>query len=415
MTELEIEGAAAQKASRILAEAFTEQKNKALLTMAQLLKDNSNEWLSANSQDITNAKNDGISDAFLDRLTLNKARIEGIADGLKQVAELDDPIGKIISSVTRPNGLKIDRVCVPIGVIAIIFEARPNVVVDAAALCLKAGNACILRGGKEAIKSNIQAVAILRSALERVGLPKECITLVENTDRSSANELMNLTEYVDVLIPRGGRGLIRTVTAQAKVPLIRTGEGVCHIYIDKDADIDMGAEILYNAKCSRPSVCNAVECVLIHKDIASDFLEKAVPLLDRCGVELRCDDRAMNILGDRAVKATQEDWDTEYDDYILAVHIVDNIDKAIDFISEHGTLHSEAIITDNSETAQKFLNETDAAAVYVNASTRFTDGFEFGMGAEIGISTQKLHARGPMGLNEITSYKYKVYGNGQVR
>lgn len=415
MTELEIEGAAAQKASRILAEASTEQKNKALLTMAQLLKDNSNEWLFANSQDITNAKNDGISDAFLDRLTLNKARIEGIADGLKQVAELDDPIGKIISSVTRPNGLKIDRVCVPIGVIAIIFEARPNVVVDAAALCLKAGNTCILRGGKEAIKSNIQAVRILRSALEIVGLPKECITLVENTDRSSANELMNLTDYVDVLIPRGGRGLIRTVTAQAKVPLIRTGEGVCHIYIDKDADIDMGAEILYNAKCSRPSVCNAVECVLIHKDIASDFLKKAVPLLDRCGVELRCDDRAMNILGDRAVKATQEDWDTEYDDYILAVHIVDNIDKAIDFISEHGTLHSEAIITDNSETAQKFLNETDTAAVYVNASTRFTDGFEFGMGAEIGISTQKLHARGPMGLNEITSYKYKVYGNGQVR
>ena len=316
---------------------------------------------------------------------------------------------------TRPNGLIIGRRRVPLGVIAIIFEARPNVTVDAAALCLKSGNVCILRGGKEAIRSNRCAAELMRQALVEAGLPADCISLVQDTSHETANELMHLDGYVDVLIPRGGAGLIRAVAKEASVPVIRTGEGVCHIYVDQEADLDMAAEILYNAKCSRPSVCNAVECVLVHQDVAETFWRKALPLLDQKNVELRADEAARNLLGSRALPAQESDWDAEYDDYILAVRTVGSTEEAIDFINAHGTGHSEAIITRNYFTAQHFLDAVDAAAVYVNASTRFTDGGEFGLGAEIGISTQKMHARGPMGLEELTSCKYIIYGQGQVR
>ncbi|MBQ1896004.1 MAG: glutamate-5-semialdehyde dehydrogenase, partial [Clostridia bacterium] len=348
-------------------------------------------------------------------LRLTPERISDVADGVRHVAALPDPIGDVLRTEVRPNGLQIKRVRVPLGVIGIIYEARPNVTVDAAALCLKAGSACILRGGKEAINSNRCVVEIMREAISSVGLPEDAVSLVQDTSRESASELMAMTEYVDVLIPRGGASLIRAVAANSKVPVIRTGEGVCHVYIDKDADLKMGAEILYNAKCSRPSVCNAAECVLVHEDVINDFFKEALPLLDQKNVRLRADEKALAVLGDRAVPATDEDWDTEYGDFILAVKTVSCPDEACDFISKHGTGHSEAIVTENAETADLFLQAVDAAAVYVNASTRFTDGGEFGMGAEIGISTQKLHARGPMGLEEMTSYKYVITGKGQVR
>ncbi len=408
-------GAAAKSAGKALAIAGSEQKDKALAAMAKKLSEGSGDWLKANEEDLAAARASGMRPALLDRLTLTEKRIAGITDGIRQVIALPDPIGSVDGMETRPNGLIIGRRRVPLGVIAIIFEARPNVAVDAAALCLKSGNACILRGGKEAIRSNMAAVKLMREALKEAGLPEDCICLVEDTSRESARGLMHLGQYVDVLIPRGGAQLIRTVAKEATVPVIRTGEGVCHVYIDKDADLDMGAEILYNAKCSRPSVCNAAECVLVHRDIAAEFLEKAVPLLDRDKVELRCDPASLAILGSRGIPAAEEDWDAEYGDYILAVRVVDSQQEAMDFIEAHGTGHSEAIVTRDYFAAQRFLNEVDAAAVYVNASTRFTDGGEFGLGAEIGISTQKMHARGPMGLRELTSWKYVVYGEGQVR
>ena len=361
------------------------------------------EWLSANAKDVAAAKEAGMRPAMLDRLTLTPERIAGIVDGVRQVIALPDPIGQVTKMETRPNGLIIGRRRVPLGVIAIIFEARPNVTVDAAALCLKSGNVCILRGGKEAIRSNRCVTGLMREALRSVGLPEDCISLVQDTSHETANELMHLDGYVDVLIPRGGTGLIRTVAREASVPVIRTGEGVCHIYVDNEADLDMAANVLYNAKCSRPSVCNAVECVLVQEDVARDFWAKALPLLDQHNVELRCDGKSLDILGNRAVSASDSDWDAEYDDYILAVRTVRDMDEAI------------SIITNNYFTAQHFLDAVDAAAVYVNASTRFTDGGEFGLGAEIGISTQKMHARGPMGLEELTSSKYVIYGEGQVR
>ena len=412
---LEQLGAAAKAAGRQLALAGSAQKNQALAAMAEKLTACSGQWLKANEEDLAAARASGMRPALLDRLALTEKRIRGVADGILQVAALPDPIGSVDGMEKRPNGLIIGRRRVPLGVIAIIFEARPNVAVDAAALCLKSGNACILRGGKEAIRSNMAAVKLMRMALKEVGLPEDCICLVEDTSRDSARGLMHLGDYVDVLIPRGGAQLIRTVAKEATVPVIRTGEGVCHVYIDKDADLDMGAAILYNAKCSRPSVCNAAECVLLHKDIAEGFLKKAVPLLDADKVELRCDERSLAILGSRGVPAAEEDWDTEYGDYILAVKVVDSQEEAMAFIEAHGTGHSEAIVTRDYFAAQRFLSEVDAAAVYVNASTRFTDGGEFGLGAEIGISTQKMHARGPMGLNELTSWKYVIYGEGQVR
>jgi len=415
MTALQQQGAAAKAASYTLATAGTAKKNQALEAIAAILTERQAQWLSANADDVAAAKEAGMRPAMLDRLTLTADRIAGIVDGVRQVAALPDPIGRVDRMETRPNGLIIGRRRVPLGVIAIIFEARPNVTVDAAALCLKSGNVCILRGGKEAIRSNRCVAALMREALESVGLPADCISLVQDTSHKTANELMHLDGYVDVLIPRGGAALIRTVAKEASVPVIRTGEGVCHIYVDDEADLDMAAKVLFNAKCSRPSVCNAVECVLVHRDAAADFWKKALPLLDEKGVELRADGEALELLGARARPAAESDWDAEYDDYILAVRTVGGLDEAVDFINAHGTGHSESILTKNYFKAQRFLDAVDAAAVYVNASTRFTDGGEFGLGAEIGISTQKMHARGPMGLEELTSCKYIIYGEGQVR
>lgn len=415
MTTLEMQGERAKKAARVLGLAGTKEKNEALRMMAEALSVNREKWLFENAADMAEAEKNGLRPALLDRLKLNDARIDGIVGGIRDIIALPDPIGQSDKTDTRPNGLIISRRRVPLGVIGIIYEARPNVTVDAAALCLKSGNVCILRGGKEAIRSNMAAVGIMREAIKKAGLPEDCISLIEDTSRESANELMHLDAYIDVLIPRGGAGLIRAVAKEATVPVIRTGEGVCHIYIDKDADLQMGAEILYNAKCSRPSVCNAAECVLIHTDVAEAFLEKAVPMLEENRVELRCDEKALALIKEKGVPASEEDWDTEYNDYILAVKIVKDTEEAVDFIAAHSTGHSEAIVTENYSAAQYFLNAVDAAAVYVNASTRFTDGGEFGLGAEIGISTQKMHARGPMGLTELTSWKYVVYGSGQVR
>lgn len=412
---LQQQGRAAREASRVLATAGTEKKNAALEAIASVLTDRQEEWLRANEQDLEAAESAGMRPALLDRLRLTPERIAGIVEGIRQIIALPDPIGRVDKMETRPNGLIIGRRRVPLGVIAIIFEARPNVTVDAAALCLKSGNVCILRGGREAIHSNRCAAKLMREALAQAGLPGDCISLVQDTRRETANELMHLDEYVDVLIPRGGAGLIRTVAKEASVPVIRTGEGICHIYVDNEADMDMAARILYNAKCSRPSVCNAAECVLVHREAAEGFWEKALPLLDGREVELRADKPGMEILGARALPASEEDWDTEYGDYILAVRTVENLEEAIEFINAHGTGHSECIVTADYFKVQRFLDAVDAAAVYVNASTRFTDGGEFGLGAEIGISTQKMHARGPMGLEELTSYKYVIYGEGQLR
>ncbi|MCI8328459.1 MAG: glutamate-5-semialdehyde dehydrogenase [Oscillibacter sp.] len=415
MTALQQQGQAAKAASYLLSTAGTAKKNAALESIARALEARGREILAANEQDLAAARAAGIRPAMLDRLTLDGGRIAGVVAGVRQVAALPDPIGRVDKMETRPNGLIIGRRRVPLGVVAIIYEARPNVTVDAAALCLKSGNVCILRGGREAFRTNQALVSALREALGAADLPEDCISLVQDAGRETARELMHLNGYVDVLIPRGGAGLIRAVAEEASVPVIRTGEGVCHIYVDSEADLDMGAEILYNAKCSRPSVCNAVECLLVHEDVAEAFLAKVVPLLDQCRVELRCDEAALAVLGSRGVPAAEEDWDAEYGDYILAVRTVKDPEEAIAFINAHGTGHSEAIITRNYFKAQRFLDAVDAAAVYVNASTRFTDGGEFGLGAEIGISTQKMHARGPMGLEELTSCKYVIYGEGQVR
>lgn len=419
MTALEIQGEAAVKASRALAIASTETKDKALKAIADAISLNRSKWLEANAIDIKNAKENGMRESLIDRLLLNDKRVDDIVKSIGEIIALKDPIGEVIETITRPNGLHIEKRRVPLGVIGIIYEARPNVTVDAAVLTLKSGNATILRGGKEAFNSNRAVVEIMQEALVSAGLPRECISLVQDTSRDSATELMNLTEYVDVLIPRGGKGLIKSVVENAKVPVIRTGDGVCHVYIDKDADLEMGAKILFNAKTSRPSVCNAAECAIVHKDVAADFMKVAYPMLKEKDVALRCDEESLNGLGsladDKVTKATPEDYGFEFGDFILAVKTVSGVDEAIDFITEHGTQHSEAIVTENAETAAKFLNAVDAAAVYWNASTRFTDGGEFGLGAEIGIATQKMHARGPMGLKELTSYKYVVTGKGQVR
>lgn len=416
MTILETQGAAAKNAARVLALASADLKNKALDAICRALIDKQDQILSANAEDLRYAKANGMSEAMLDRLALDSKRIAGIAEGVRQVAALPDPIGQVTKMERRPNGLIIGKRRVPLGVIGIIYEARPNVTVDAAALCLKSGNAVILRGGKEAICSNKASVSIMRDALETVGLPRDCVSLVMDTSRKSATEMMNLTEYLNVLIPRGGRGLIRSVVENARVPVIETGSGVCHVYVDEKANLQMGADIIFNAKCSRPSVCNAAECLLVHRAIAKEFLPMAWEKLNTKNTELHGDAETLNILGaDKVIPATEEDWDTEYGDYKLAVHVVDSAEEAMDFIAQHSTGHSEAIVTEDYSLAQEFLDKVDAAAVYVNASTRFTDGFEFGLGAEIGISTQKMHARGPMGLEELTSSKFVIYGNGQIR
>lgn len=414
MTVLEQMGKNAKQAARGLAAAGA-LKNEALYAMAAAIEDGKSEILNANAQDLEAARKNGMSESLLDRLTLNPARIKGMAEGIRGVAAQTDPIGTVIGGGVRPNGLKIEQVRVPLGVIGIIYEARPNVTADAAALCLKAGNAVILRGGKEAIRSNTCIAGIMRDAAERAGLPKDGIQLVEDTSRASSVEMMQLTGYIDVLIPRGGRGLIQSVVQNSRVPVIETGSGNCHVYVDDSADIDMAANIIFNAKTSRPSVCNAIETVLVHRDIA----EKALPViqarLDEKKVEIRGCERTREILGSGVIPAVEEDWATEYLDYILAVKVVDSIDDAIEHIARYSSGHSEAIITKSYENAQKFTARVDSAAVYVNASTRFTDGGEFGLGAEIGISTQKLHARGPMGVNELTSTKFIISGSGQIR
>ncbi|MBM6665257.1 glutamate-5-semialdehyde dehydrogenase [Flavonifractor plautii] len=415
MTQLEMQGLAAKNASRVLSIAGTAKKNAALEAIASALEARREEILAANQEDMTAAKAAGMRPSLQDRLALDGSRIAGIVDGVRQVAALPDPIGEITKMSTRPNGLVIGKRRVPLGVIGIIYEARPNVTVDAAALCLKSGNAVILRGGKEAFHSNQAFVSIMRDALESAGLPRDCVALVTDTTRQSAAELMNLTEYLDVLIPRGGAGLIKNVVENAKVPVIQTGVGVCHVYVHGEADLDMAARIIHNAKTSRPSVCNAAECLLVDRAVARDFLPMAWQLLQTKNVELRGCPETRAILGDFVVPASEEDWDTEFGDYILAVKVVGGFDEAVEFIHAHGTSHSEAIVTNNYFAAQQFLDQVDAAAVYVNASTRFTDGNEFGLGAEIGISTQKMHARGPMGLEELTSSKFVIYGTGQIR
>ncbi len=414
MTQLEIMGANSKNAARFLMTAGA-KKNDALHAIANALRKHSDEIIKANEKDIENGKNSGMSESLLDRLKLSPERIEGMAQGIEQVAALADPVGRVLDGRTLDNGLKIEKVTVPMGVIGIIYEARPNVTSDAAALCLKAGSAVILRGGKEAINSNKAVANIMRDAIEKAGFPKDCVALVEDTSRQSATELMQLSDYLDVLIPRGGAGLIKSVVNNAKVPVIETGTGNCHVYVDKSADIDMAANIIYNAKTSRPSVCNAIETVLVHKDIASEALPAIKAELDKKNVEIRGCEKTRAILGDSVVPATENDYATEFLDYILSVRVVDDIDAAIEHIAKYSTGHSESIITNDYASAEKFTSCVDSAAVYVNASTRFTDGGEFGLGAEIGISTQKLHARGPMGLNELTSSKYIIKGNGQVR
>lgn len=407
-------GIKAKEASKVLSVASSDIKNKALAAMAQALKENAEKIIESNKTDIENGRAAGLSDAMLDRLMLDNARIEKIASAICEIIALDDPVGKTISGTKRPNGLMISKVSVPLGVIAVIYEARPNVTADAAALCLKSGNTVILRGGKEAINSNKAMAEIMRNAIEKSGLPADCIQLIEKTDRETASQLMKLNEYVDVLIPRGGKGLIQSVVKNSTVPVIRTGEGNCHIYVDKDADIDMAAEIVFNAKTSRVSVCNACESLLVHKDIAEFALIAIKEQLDKKNVVIIGDEKVQEILPD-VVPATEDDWYTEYLDYKIAVKVVDDIDEAIAHIAKYSTDHSESIITENYTAAEKFINEVNSSAVYINASTRFTDGGEFGFGAEIGISNQKLHVRGPVGLPELTSYKYVIRGNGQVR
>ncbi|OUN63072.1 glutamate-5-semialdehyde dehydrogenase [Ligilactobacillus salivarius] len=406
-------GQAAREASRQLALLGEQKKNQVLETVAQELLAKADEIIAANKVDLENATN--MPEKFIDRLKIDNDRIAVMAEGVRQVAQLADPIGKIDAGWVNYAGLQIEKKRVPLGVVGMIFEARPNVTVDASALCFKSGNAVILRGGKEALQTNIKITKVIRQALEQEGINPDAVQVITETSHELANEFMQLTDYLDVLIPRGSARLIQTVLNTAKVPVIETGAGICHVYVDKFADKKMAVEITTNAKVQRPSVCNAIENLVIHQDVAREYLPAIADELQKYNVELRGDEKVCEILGDKATLATAEDWDTEYNDYIIAIKIVSSIDEAIDFINEHNTKHSETIITENYTRSQKFLDEIDAACVYVNASTRFTDGFEFGFGAEIGISTQKLHARGPMGLEALTSTKYVIRGNGQIR
>ena len=405
----------ARRVKHAVAKLGTNDKNRGLLAIADALTAHADEIIAANRIDIENGRAAGLSDGLIDRLMLDEKRIAGIAEGCRQVAALPDPIGEVLGMRKRPNGLLIGQKRVPMDIIGIIYEARPNVTVDAAALCFKAGSACILRGGKEAFRSSMCLTNLMRAALEAEGLPADAINLVEDTSRESANQMMKLNGYLDVLIPRGGAGLIRAVVQNATVPVIETGTGNCHVYVDASADLDMAQRILVNAKCQRPSVCNAAESLLVHKDVAAQFLPMAAEGLAPDGVVLHGCPRTMEILGNAVLPATDEDYGREYLGYEISCKVVDSLDEAIDHINRFNTGHSECIVTRDYAASQRFLDEVDAAAVYVNASTRFTDGFEFGFGAEIGISTQKLHARGPMGLTALTTTKYIIYGNGQVR
>lgn len=407
-------GEKAKKSSRYLAQASSKEKNTALQLMSQALLENTSAILAANLQDLAAAKENHIAETLLDRLVLNEERLQAMADGLVQIAELPDPIGLVSGMWKNEADLTIGKQSVPLGVIGIIYESRPNVTTDAGALCFKSGNAVILRGGKEAIHSNKALVTVLQQALAKTNFPATAIQLVEDTSRETSRDMMRLNRYLDVLIPRGGARLIQTVMETATVPVIETGTGNCHVYIDKDAQLKMATEIIVNAKCSRPSVCNAAETLLIHEDVAAEFLPVIEAALAEYHVELRADETALSILK-KAIPATEEDWETEFLDFILAVKVVSSLDEAITHINQYSTGHSEAIVTDNYFAGQQFHREVDSSTVYINASTRFTDGFEFGFGAEIGISTQKLHARGPMGLAELTSSKYIVFGEGQIR
>lgn len=392
----------------------TDVKNKAILAVADALVSNSSTIISANSIDMENGVKKGLSQGLLDRLKLDEDRIKGMAEGLRQVVELDDPIGKITESWERPNGLKISKRLVPIGVVGVIYEARPNVTADVFGLCFKTGNSVILKGGSDALESNKAIVKVIKDALIKENVPVDAITLIEDTTRESTNQLMRMNDYVDVLIPRGGAGLIKSVVENASVPVIETGSGNCHIYVDHVADIDMAINIIVNAKTQRIGVCNACESLVIHEDIASELLPKLTKALKEHGVQIFADEKAKSLM-EGAESATEQDFATEYLDYIISVKTVSSVEEAIEHINKYNTGHSESIITKDDVNANKFLDGIDAACVYVNASTRFTDGFEFGFGAEIGISTQKLHARGPMGLLALTSYKYTIHGNGQVR
>ena len=405
---------AAKQAAAKLAVTSTAVKNAALLAMAAALEAQQSEILAANERDLTAAAAKGMKSSMLDRLKLTAERISGMADGLRQVAGLADPVGNVIDGKTLPNGLHITKIRVPLGVIGIIYEARPNVTADAAGLCLKSGNAVILKGGSEAMKSNKTVAAILAQAAEGAGIPAGSIQFIDTSDRQAVQDLIHMNGLVDVVIPRGGAGLIQAVVRNASVPVIETGAGVCHTYVDKDADVEMAMKIAFNAKVQRPSVCNAMETLLVHKDIADKFLPMMLMMYNSSAVEIRGDEAVQEYSG-QVHPATEEDWSTEYGDLRLSVKIVDSIEEAMAHIAKYGTGHSECIVTDNYQAAQLFQYTVDAAAVYVNASTRFTDGNEFGFGAEIGISTQKLHARGPMALPELTSTKYLINGNGQVR
>lgn len=407
-------GLKALAAKDFLATVTTEDKNRALLSIAKALRDSSETIITENKTDLENGRKNGLSDGMLDRLMLDESRIDGIAKAVEDVVALDDPCGRLLEEVTRPNGLVIKKVSVPIGVIGIIYESRPNVTADAAVLCLKSSNAVILRGGKEAINSNIAIIAAMRSALADCGFDENCIQLVTDTSRESANQMMKMNGVIDCLIPRGGRGLIRSVVENSTVPVIETGSGNCHIYVDESADIEMAANIIYNAKTQRVGVCNACESLVIHSGIIKNALPVIKEKLDEKNVEMRGDERAMTA-ANGVLPASEEDFACEYLDYKISVKTVDSLDEAIRHINKNSTGHSESIITNNMDNAREFLQRIDSSSVYVNASTRFTDGGEFGLGAEIGISTQKLHARGPMGLRELTTTKYLIYGTGQTR
>ncbi len=402
----------------VIGKLSTEEKNAVLHTAADLLINKEEIILHANAEDIKNAQAKGMAKGMIDRLSLNAVRIVDMADGLRQVATLPDPIGDVISSVERPNGLKVTKRRVPMGVVGIIYESRPNVTADAFGLCFKTGNVCVLKGGSDAICSNKAIVSVLKEALEYHGLPAAACSLIEDTNRETTLAFMKMKAYVDVLIPRGGSGLIQNVVNNATIPVIETGVGNCHVYVDKAADLEMAVQVVNNAKTQRISVCNACESLLVHEDVVKEFLPMLQNKLVEKDVELRADALCLSCLDEKkgtVVAATEEDWGTEYLDYILSIKSVSNVEEAIIHINKYNTAHSEAIITEDAKVAEQFLNEVDAACVYWNASTRFSDGNEFGFGAEIGISTQKLHARGPMGLEALTSYKYVIYGDGQVR
>ena len=414
MESLILMGENAKEASYDLGILSTKEKDKALELMAKEILNSKQEIIEANKIDIENAKNKNISDALLDRLALDEKRIEDMANGLLDIIKLPDPVGEVVSMWKRPNNLQIGQKRVPIGVVGIIYESRPNVTCDAAGLCLKSGNAVILRGGSDAINSNKAIVKALVKGLKLSGLPENSIQLIEDTKRETANKMMKLNQYIDVLIPRGGANLIKTVVQNATVPVIETGTGNCHIYVDESADFKMAVDIIINAKAQRPGVCNAAEKLLIHKSIAQEFLPIVVKALRENNVQVRGDELSRSIVKD-ILPISDNEWDEEYLDYIIGIKIVENVDEAISHINAHGTGHSESIVTESYKNSQKFHQRVDAAAVYVNASTRFTDGSEFGFGAEIGISTQKLHARGPMGLKELTTTKYIIFGDGQIR